>query len=244
MGILEKAVAYRWATQGRGGGDDGMGPLGLILVILMGFFLLMLAIQMVLSFLYNSIRNVLLIAPNLTAIILGFLLAVLLVALIPSHSTEQASKYLSGKSNFTLRAVTTLVLLYGILGGMIMGTIPEPDETSGVPILSFLLVGAFFCYLYYTYQSAKLVGSLPKATQYRLAILFPLTTGITVTLFDLPIYTPIEYIVFLGLSAAFPLGILLVQYRVEPLLSGLELSKQNSDSNSSQIGSQRPEKND
>lgn len=227
MGLLEKAIAYRWVSQGRGG-DDGMGPLGLVLVGLVLFFLFMLAVEAFLSFLYDTIRGVLMISPVLSTLLVGFGFALLILALTSSYSPEQASEYLSSKEDFVTNASLSVAALAIVFLATEYGPLAGPNEESGVPIISFIIVGLTCYCLYCLYQSTKLVGSLPNGSRYQLAILFPIAASIVQLTFSLPIYTPLEYLLSGGFIAALPSAIAIVYYRVKPYLDTVPTTRQDS----------------
>lgn len=196
-----------------------MGPLTLILVGLVFFFLFMLALEAALSFLYNTIRGVLMVSPVLSTLLGGLGLALVLLAFTGAYSPEQASEYLSNKENF-VRNTSLSVAAVAILFTMTeYGPLAGPSGESGIPVISFLIVG-FTCYcLYCLYKSTKLVGSLPDGNRYQFAILFPITASLVQVTFSLPVYTPLEYLLSVGLIVAIPFAIAAVHFRVKPHLN-------------------------
>lgn len=217
MGLLGKYATFRWLSQGSGDGGGGGGIL-LILLVFMGFFLIMFAIQAALSFIYDTIRSGLMIAPNLLTLLVGAALAFLAAAATTPNTPEQASEYLAS-SNFVAKSVLALVCAAGILTGYELGFLVPPGEAeTSLLIAGVYLVSTFYC-LYSLYRATKLVGALEQPSRYQLAILFPLTTAFVYAVFSLPLYSLLGTIISIGAFAVLPLTIAAIHYRVKPTVN-------------------------
>lgn len=250
MGFLEKAFAYRWATRGNGGGDEGMNPLALVMIALVGVMLLVIAIEAALSFLYETIRSLLLLVPNLGAIVLAVFLAGIAITLVSPATPARASEFLSDKgSNFVTKSVVATVALTAFGLGMDANVIPEPGESGGVPIISFALLAVFFYYVYCIYLANKLAGAAPNGPRYRVAMLFPISFMIVAEGFALPVspilavYELSEILSLLTVYSPLLIGLAIVKYRVEPALAESEPATERSAEQQNGIGPGQPDEN-
>lgn len=245
---LNEYVAYRVAARGR----EGDPALGLFFGILMMGMAACAAVGFVFTtvgtFIYTTVRPVLLIAPKLSVVLGGVLLGSVLFAL-PAYTDETAARMVRGEdgddtTGFYVRHLSVLVLMtvtvFLVLVFEADVNLPKTflaqyTDHAAVGIVGLLFYMVAFPYTLYQlfhlpYRYHRLLRRAPYGTLYSLVTVFPLTAtlvatffNIHVTIVDAPVWSPIA-IVFIGCLVAVPYGVplILVKFQAEPYIPRLD----------------------
>ena len=236
MGALGKYVAYRWVTRGEGG-SGGSGALVIFMAIFVGILLIVYALQtifeFILSTIYATVRPVLLLAPNVSAIVGGILLAGV-IAIIARYPPETAREILQpsesvGTGWFYLKCL----LLVGFINGYMYALlISESDSVMAswwlrhvtgnalVHLVGNLVGVVVFFYVLYKlvhlpYRYHRLVKYAPYGAFLTVLSLLPVTVGIVPTAFDLTTGIP-ELPPAIMLNIPYVLPLVFVKFGAEP----------------------------
>lgn len=248
MGLLGKYVAARWASRGPGGPDggaDGGGGLALFALIVGGIMAVFLLLGYVLtgvgSFVYGTVRPVLMVAPTASVVVGGVLLGGLL-AVVPRYPPETARKVLTSDGNgtdtgaFYARNLSIVGLMFvvgfvvvrtegGLAGELIQGV---TDSAVVLLVGNLAYAGAFFYVIYkffhLPYRYHRLLRYAPYGTVYTIVTLFPVTATVVISAFDLPVEvvdaplsSPIAIAFLAGLvTIPYALPLAFVKFRAEP----------------------------
>lgn len=209
MGLLGKALAYRWATGG--GGDDGAGgaALAVIFLVFAAFFGVIWATGTILGFIWGVIKStvqpVLLLFPPVTIpiamVVLGFLFT-----LVGPYPSEKATAFLgedSDKLPFTQRTGWAMVAVNAVLLFPQMNPIPDLGAIDSLVLTvlaailiggTVLVLGIYGLYeLFHTpYRNTRLLLHAPKGRWYAIGALSPILFVIVSGGFEVPLGIPIS----------------------------------------------------
>lgn len=211
MGLLGKAAAVRWISQGRGGGGDDGGA-GLVLVIIaavMGAVLLVTAaltkfVQIVTSVLYATLRPILIVAPRVSVIVCGIAVAGML-ALMPKYAPATAKAVLTDEdsrdtSGFYTKGLVIVGLLLvanylvvvertGFITSLFAGYIPHPIFHGILNLIWGIIFFYLLCYkiFHLPYRCHRLLGHATYGRFVSIGTLFPLTALVVAGGFGLPL---------------------------------------------------------
>lgn len=242
MGALGKYLAYRWVTEGRGDGG-GSGALVIFLGIIAGILLILYAIQTaveaITSATYSAVRPVLLLSPNVSALVGGILLAGA-IAIVARYPPETAREVLQpGDRSSTAWFYLKSLALVGFINGYVYALLlSEGDsvmaswwlhDVTGNALVHLVgnLVGivVFFYVLYklvhLPYRYHRLVKYAPYGTLLTVLSLLPVTAGILPAAFDLPVYSP-DVPAAVVVNVPYVLPLVFVKFGAEPRIFGAE----------------------